>query len=176
MSGRTSGKMEMLTGQRWKAAVLFFGLLLGGIGAVWLALGGLIRAARGLLTRAPLLELATMDIRALFAGLAMLVFAAMMLLPIPEWARGGPHRRRRKGEPVPRDWAGLFMGAAVMCVLLCGLAPLVGALAMEEVAKEHGYRLCMPPADERRPPMRWARARPQDRCPRSRQDAAAMLR
>lgn len=176
MSGHASGKVAEPTGQRWKVVALFSGLLIGGVGAVWLALAGLIPAVRGLVMRAPLLELATTDVRALFAGLALLVFAAMMLLPVPDWAKGGRRRRRRKGEPGPRDWAGLFMGAALVCVFLCGLAPLVAALAMAELATGRGYRRCSPPADERRPPMRWVRAGPPDRCPRSRQDALAMPR
>lgn len=159
--------------QRLKIWLLFAFMLVLGTGVVWWSLTDLVDAARGLATGAPLLELSSMDVRGLLAGLGVL---ALVPLCVPIGVPGPQLRRSHRREPAKRfDWPAMLMGTALILILLCLVAPPVVMIAAGEAAGRHGYRLCPDPADEHRPPMRWARTAPGGRCPASWREAQRML-
>lgn len=147
-------------------------MLVLGAGAVWWSLTDLIGAARGIASGAPLLELSAMDVRGLFAGLGVLALAPLC---VPIGASGPLLRRSHRRVAKPRfEWPANLMGTALILILLCLVSPPLVMMTPGDAAARHGYRLCPDPADEHRPPMRWARAVAGGRCPTSWKEARRM--
>lgn len=141
--------LSRMTRQNWPVLLIFPVLALFGAALVWVSLAGLWGLVSGLGAGRMRVDFVPAGLRALGAGVLLMMAGGLPLAPIPD-------RRGSTGA------GGMVARAvAVLALLLMVFGPALGISLMDQVLPGHGYRAC-PATGRSMVTLHWVKSAP---CP-----------